>query len=204
MGKIILIGSILVWAMSVFPLNIKYSKNYPTEIKRVESLYATFKTDAVESDKRLLEKKEIAAINKLQSAKHAERTEKSYMGIIGKAVAPFFAPLGIDWRGGVALITGFVAKEIVVSTLGVLHAVKEEAEPDALKNALSSSGMTPLSAFSMMIFVLLYLPCLATTSAIRRETGSYKWMFFSIAYSTAMAWMMSFIVYQGGKLFGFS
>jgi len=204
MGKIILIGSIVVWAMSVFPLNIKYSKNYPSEIKRVESLYATLKSNADEFDKRLLEKKETAAIGKLQSAERAERTEKSYMGIIGKAAAPFFAPLGIDWRGGVALITGFVAKEIVVSTLGVLHAVKEEAEHDALKNALSSSGMTALSGFSMMIFVLLYLPCLATAAAIRRETGSYKWMFFSIVYSTAMAWMMSFIVYQGGKFIGFT
>ena len=99
---------------------------------------------------------------------------------MGKFVAPLFAPLGIDWRGGIALLTGFVAKEIVVSTLGVLYAVGDEEESEALTNALQTSGMTPLSALSMMVFVLLYLPCLATTAAIKRETGSYKWMFFSV------------------------
>ena len=75
---------------------------------------------------------------------------------------------------------------------------------EALRNALKTSGMTPLSALSMMVFVLLYLPCLASIAAIRRETGSYKWMSFSIAYSTTVAWIMSFIVYQGGKLLGYA
>jgi ferrous iron transport protein B len=97
-----------------------------------------------------------------------------------------------------------VAKEIVVSTLGVLHAVGNEDDSEALKNALQASGMTPLSALSMMVFVLLYLPCLATTAAIRRETGSYKWMFFSIAYSTSIAWIMALVVYQGGKFLGYT
>jgi ferrous iron transport protein B len=115
-----------------------------------------------------------------------------------------FAPLGIDWRGGVSLLSGFIAKEIVVSTLGVLHATGEEDDEDALETALVESGMTPLSALSMMVFVLLYLPCLATTTAIRRETGSTRWMLFSIAYSTAVAWGMAFLVYQGGRLLGFN
>jgi ferrous iron transport protein B len=130
--------------------------------------------------------------------------EKSLMGQMGKLIAPVFAPLGIDWRGGVALLTGFVAKEIVVSTLGVLHAVGGQHESEALKGALLASGMTPLSALSMMVFVLLYLPCLATTMAIKKETGSYKWMFFSITYSTSMAWLMAFLVYQGGHLLGYT
>ena len=97
-----------------------------------------------------------------------------------------------------------VAKEIVVSTMGVLYAVDEEEPSDALRKALRKSGMTPLSALSMMVFVLLYLPCLATVTAIRRETGSVKWMLFSILYSTSLAWIMSFSVYQAGRLFGFS
>ena len=80
---------------------------------------------------------------------------------MGTAIAPFFHPLGIDWKGGVALLTGFVAKEIVVSTLGVLYATDDASDPDALQKALLASNFTPLSAFSMMIFVLLYLPCLA-------------------------------------------
>ena len=144
------------------------------------------------------------ALLALEKAKQAEHAEKSLIGRMGKIFAPLFAPLGIDWRGGVALLTGFVAKEIVVSTLGVLYAVGDEEESEALNNALQTSGMTPLSALSMMVFVLLYLPCLATTAAIKRETGSYKWMFFSIAYSTSTAWIFALIVYQGGKLLGYS
>jgi ferrous iron transport protein B len=115
-----------------------------------------------------------------------------------------FEPLGIDWRGGVSLISGFVAKEIVVSTLGVLYATGEGEEEGALEKALVETGMTPLAALSMMVFVLLYLPCLATTAAVRRETGSYRWMFFSIGYSTSVAWVTAFLVFQGGRLLGFS
>ena len=123
------------------------------------------------------------------------------MGIIGKAIAPVFAPLGIDWRGGVSLLAGFVAKEIVVSTLGVLHAVDEEGS-EALREALKTSGMTALGAFSMMIFVLLYIPCIATVATIRKETNSIKWTLFSIGYTTMVAWLMAFIVYNGGRLIG--
>ena len=125
------------------------------------------------------------------------------MGRIGKTIAPVFQPIGIDWKGGVALLTGFVAKEIVVSTLGVLYAVDEASEPEALEKALRDSNMRPLTAFTMMVFVLLYLPCLATVAAIRRETGSIKWMAFSIVYTTTAAWVVSLVVYQGGKLLGF-
>ena len=125
------------------------------------------------------------------------------MGIIGKAIAPVFAPLGIDWRGGVSLLAGFVAKEIVVSTLGVLHAVDEEGS-EALREALKTSGMTALGAFSMMIFVLLYIPCIATVATIRKETNSIKWTLFSIGYTTMVAWLMAFIVYNGGRLLGFT
>jgi ferrous iron transport protein B len=134
----------------------------------------------------------------------AELTRNSFIGQLGRLIEPAFMPLGIDWRSGVALLSGFVAKEIVVSTLGVLHAVGDSAGEDALGNALAEAGMTPLSALSMMVFVLLYLPCLATTTSIRRETGSYRWMFFSIGYSTSLAWTMAFVVYQGGRLLGFS
>jgi len=204
MGGIILIGSIVVWVLSSFPRNIQYSIDYKKEINKIKSSYSKLKSKADPSAIRLLESMEADELSKLRMAQRAERAEKSYMGHLGRAIAPVFSPLGIDWRGGVALLTGFVAKEIVVSTIGILHAVKGEAEPEALKNALSAAGMTSLSALAMMIFVLLYLPCLATTTAIRRETGSYKWMFLSIGYSTGIAWLAAFMVYQGGKLLGFT
>ena len=85
----------------------------------------------------------------------------------------------------------------------MLHAAGESDEEGALGQALIAAGMTHLSALSMMVFVLLYLPCLATTAAIRRETST-RWMLFSIGYSTAVAWGMAFVVYQGGRLLGFS
>ena len=204
MGKVILIGSIIIWALSVFPKNISYTIDYDSKINELTASYETELEAADQVLKPQIALEKDAALLTVQKARQAEHAEKSFIGRMGKMAAPLFAPLGIDWRGGVALLTGFVAKEIVVSTLGVLHAVGDEDTPEALAKALRSTGMTPLSALSMMVFVLLYLPCLASIAAIRRETGSYKWMSFSIAYSTTVAWIMAFIVYQGGKLLGYA
>ena len=203
MGKVILVGSIIIWALSAFPRNISYSVDYDSKINKLNASYEDKLESAGQSAKPQLAKEKNAALFAVEKARQAEHAEKSFIGRIGKISAPLFAPLGIDWRGGVALLTGFVAKEIVVSTLGVLHAVGDENASEALANALRAAGMTPLSALSMMVFVLLYLPCLASIAAIRRETGSYKWMSFSIAYSTMVAWIMAFFVYQGGKLLGY-
>lgn len=203
MGGIILVGSVVIWSLSSFPRQIEYSRDYPAEKNTLTIEYqarfdkASSKPEIVE-----LETQYNARIQNLDRQNDAERISQSYMGKIGRVIAPFFAPLGIDWRGGVALLTGFVAKEIVVSTLGVLYAAGGSNQEAALLHALSTGGLTALSALSMMVFVLLYLPCLATVIAIRRETGSYKWMLFSIAYSTGMAWIMAFSVYQIGSLFG--
>jgi len=199
MGGIILIGSVVVWALSAFPRNTDYSFDYNGEIEKIKASYET-RIKSGNFDNKILKKNKDADVLEIARAQRAEQVEKSFMGRIGKTISPLFSPIGIDWRGGVALLTGFVAKEIVVSTMAVLHAAEEES--DALKNALLSSGMTPLSALSMMIFVLLYLPCLATVAAIKRETGSFKWMFFSITYNTSIAWFAAFSVYQGGKLLG--
>jgi ferrous iron transport protein B len=104
----------------------------------------------------------------------------------------------------VAVLTGFVAKEIVVSTLGVLYAAGADAneESEALRRSLRASGMTPLGAYALMAFVLIYIPCLATVAVIRRETNSWKWTGFSIGYSLVLAWMVSFLIYQGGRVLG--
>jgi ferrous iron transport protein B len=110
----------------------------------------------------------------------------------------------MDWRGSVAVLTGFVAKEIVVSTMGVLYAAgaDEHEKSEVLKVALKKSNMTPLSAYAMMAFVLIYVPCVATVAVIRRETNSWKWTLFSITYSSILAWLVAFLIYQGGKVFG--
>jgi ferrous iron transport protein B len=204
MGGIILVGSVVVWCLTAFPRQVSFTMDYDAEIERIEQAYQSFQPAPGTELLAKIQGKKDQEIQQLKTAQAAERAEKSLMGRIGMAVAPFFEPLGIEWKGGVALLTGFVAKEIVVSTLGVLYAADEASEPDALKKALLASNFTPLSAFSMMVFVLLYMPCLATVAAIRRETRSMRWMFFSIFYTTSVAWIMAFLVYQGGKILGFA
>ncbi|MEW6672449.1 MAG: ferrous iron transport protein B [Thermodesulfobacteriota bacterium] len=202
MAGVILVGSIVVWTLSAFPRNDTYSRDYPAEIQAIKTAYSSRITAVGDSEKNRLLLERDAALSGVLKAKKAEQAERSYMGRIGKACEPVFAPLGIDWRGSVALITGFFAKEIVVSTLGILYVAGEE--PEALQNALLSSGMTPLAAFAMMVFVLLYVPCLATIATIRKESGSTKWTIVSIVYSTLVAWLAAFAVYQGGRLIGLS
>jgi ferrous iron transport protein B len=202
MGGIIFIGSIIIWTLSSFPKNIEYSTDYTIKMEAAKQ-HLEEQTPLVREDGLRKLKQEYEKETKdLKRKMRTETTEKSYIGYIGKFMAPFFAPIGIDWRGSVALLTGFVAKEIVVSTMGVLYAVEDD-ESDALKHALKESGMTPLSALGMMFFVLLYVPCLATIATIRKETRSWKWALFSVAYSTLLAWGVAFAIYQGGMLLGF-
>jgi len=128
----------------------------------------------------------------------------SILGQIGKVIAPVFAPLGFgDWKSSVALITGFVAKEVVVTTLGILHGVGEIGEEDAAQLIpILQSTFTPLSAYAFMAFTLLYVPCIAAFAAIRREMNSRKWTLFAVTYQILFAWLVAFIIYQGGRLLG--
>jgi ferrous iron transport protein B len=129
-------------------------------------------------------------------------SEASYAGMLGKALEPLFAPLGFDWKIVVALIFGFIAKEIVVGSLGVLYGVGEDE--GALTESLQADPtFTPLSSLGLMIFTLVYVPCVATVGVIKQETGSWKWTLFSVFYSTGLAWLLAFIVYNGGKLLGY-
>ncbi|MGD8960819.1 MAG: ferrous iron transport protein B, partial [Desulfobacteraceae bacterium] len=204
MGGIILAGAVVVWFLTAFPRQIDYSADYAAQAERVDAAFSQRLLEAPAEERAALETERRAALARIESAREVERIEKSYIGRIGRALEPVFAPIGISWRGGVALLTGFVAKEIVISTMGVLHAVDSADEGADLQAALHRAGMTPLSALAMMVFVLLYLPCLATIAAIRRETGSLRWMAFSIVYSTSLAWLAAFGVWQGGRLLGFS
>ncbi|MFH0997926.1 MAG: ferrous iron transport protein B [Pseudomonadota bacterium] len=201
MGNIILIGSVIIWALSAFPRNITYSKDFTLEIEKLQQKGSEDRQASADPAARItLEKETAASIDAIKRIMKAEKIENSYMGRMGKMIEPVFSPLGIDWRGSVALLSGFVAKEIVVSTMGILYVAEGDKDSEALRTALLSSGMTPLSAISMLVFVLLYLPCLATMAAIRRELRSWKWLLFSIGYSTCLAWVMAFLVFQVGKL----
>ncbi len=127
----------------------------------------------------------------------AEQQENSYIGQIGKAVEPVIEPLGFDWKLGIGLISGVGAKELVVSTLGVLYTNEEDVENVNLSNRIP---ITPLAALAYMLFVLIYFPCIATLAAIKQESGSWKWALLAAAYTPVLAWCIAFVVYQLGNL----
>lgn len=138
-----------------------------------------------------------------------QQLENSYMGMIGKTIEPVLAPCGMDWKQSVSVLTGLAAKEVVASTMGVLYSANEtEAEQvdigsddGALRISKSiRNNMTPLSAMSMLIFVLLYMPCLASIIAIKGESGKWKWALFVVVYTIALAWVSSTLVFQLGSL----
>ncbi len=128
----------------------------------------------------------------------AQQQENSYIGRIGKVIEPAIEPLGFDWKLGIGILSGVGAKELVVSSLGVLYADDAEADQTTLAQRLP---ITPLVAYGYMVFILLYFPCVATLAAIRQEAGGWKWAAFAAAYTTILAWIMSFAVYQIGGLF---
>ncbi|MBM3496939.1 MAG: ferrous iron transporter B, partial [Armatimonadetes bacterium] len=126
----------------------------------------------------------------------------SFAGRIGALTEPLIRPLGFGRNEGVALLSGFLAKEIVVSTMGVLYGLGAEADTTALGRAIAAGPLTPLAGYAFMAFVLIYSPCLAAVAAIRRETGSWRWAAASVGYLTALAWIVAFVIYQGGRLLG--
>ncbi len=181
MGTIILIGSMVVWFLSSYPANKTDDTSHDKKGGvATEDIYEapTSETDAPVVDKG---------------------GEISYLESIGHSISPIFVPLGFPWEGSVALLSGFVAKEIVVSTFGVIYGKEEDT---SIGKSMMEAGWTQVSAYAFMVFVLLYTPCLATVFVIRKETGSSGWAAFSVSYSLVLAWIMAFVVYRGGMLLG--
>ena len=174
MGGIILVASIIVWALGYFPHN--------------------------------------------DDMPHAQQQEQSYIGRMGKAIEPVFSPQGFNWKLDVSLLAGVGAKEIVASSIGVLYSGDDEIDDDdddfsedtefsddsekytRLRQAMLRDGISPLAAYAYLIFILLYFPCVATIVAIKNETGSWHWALFAAGYTTAVAWIISALVYQIGTL----
>ena len=198
MGGVILLGSVAIWILSAFPREVPFSRDYDAEIDRLQARHREREDSTAPS--AALERQ----IGDLKAARESERIEASYIGRIGKAMEPVFRPLQFDWRNGVALLTGFVAKEIVVSTMGVLYQVgaEEGEKTEGLVQALRKSEMPPRVAYAFMAFVLIYTPCLGTVAVIRRETNSWKWTAFSIGYAIVLAWVVAFCIVRGGQWLG--
>jgi ferrous iron transport protein B len=139
---------------------------------------------------------------------HEMHLYNSYIGKIGRSLSPVFSPLGFDWKQTVAIIAGISGKEVIVSTLGVLYTGgnNEKDLKDALKHAKKNDGspaFTKWSALAFLVFVLLYFPCIATISTVYKETGSWFWPIFMIFYTTVLAWIAAFAVFNlGGLLWG--
>lgn len=126
--------------------------------------------------------------------------DESFLAAIGGIFAPVLAPIGFGtWQAGASLITGFLAKEAIISSMNIIYFVPDEAS----LQGLLANQFTPLSAYSFMAFILLYIPCLATTATIYKETGSKKWTAFAMGYALVIAYLLSLVIYQGGKLLGF-
>lgn len=186
---IILVGSIIIWFLQAFPQNVELSIDYSAEQSRIEQQVSAGKAQE-------------QALAELANAQAAEEQEKRYLGQIGRTIQPIFEPLGFDWKGSIALLTGFVAKEIVVSTFGVLYNTGDDVDEESmsLREAMAGS-MAPEVALAFMVFTLLYMPCLATIAVIRRETQSAGWTLFSIAMGLGIAWIMAWVVVRVAGLF---
>jgi ferrous iron transport protein B len=129
-----------------------------------------------------------------------QQQEHSYLGIIGKTIEPALRPCGFDWKMGVGLISGAGAKELVASTMGILYGNNADSDSSHISANMRADGITSLGAFCYLLFVLIYFPCIATISAIKNESGHWKWALFAAGYTTLLAWCVSFIVYQIGGL----
>ncbi|TWH46676.1 ferrous iron transport protein B [Sporomusa sp. KB1] len=150
-----------------------------------------------------LEQEKQSETEKIDKEQAGEKLAKSYAGQIGKTIEPVIQPLGFDWKIGVSLVSAMAAKEVLVSTLGTIYNVGEVDEDDStsLQEALAADpAFSPLVAYCLMIFTLIYSPCLAALAVLRRETNSWKWTAFSFCYSTVLAWIITLAVYQVGMM----
>ena len=197
----ILFASILIWALGYYPRNVEFSVNYDQQIEQVNNRAELDETVRAQQ------------ISAIELNKESERQEQSYIGRLGHFIEPVIQPLGFDWKMGVSILTGLAAKEIVVSTMGILYQADHEADEtsetliDKIREQEYTSGVkkgekvfSPLVAFGFMLFILIYFPCVAVIAAIKKE-ADWKWAAFTMAYTTAMAWLISFGVYQIGSWF---
>ncbi|MFC2107336.1 ferrous iron transport protein B [Bacteroidota bacterium] len=209
MGGTILIASLLIWLLGYFPRNLELAENYNILIEETNKKYQNeISTSSDQDTQNLLIKERDSIIYTYEAQKNFMHQKQSYIGRFGKFIEPAIAPLGFDWRMGVSLTAGIAAKEIVVSTLGVLYQSNENSNKsliDKLKEDKqspdgSTSKMTPIIALTFMIFILLYVPCIAVLTVIKKETGSWKWSVFLAVYTTFLAWTISFLFYQIASL----
>lgn len=204
-GSVILIAVIIIWVLGYFPQESTNTVQYQNQI---QALNINLQQAPANKDTTLI----INQIQEIENDLISEQLKESYLGRIGQAVEPLIRPLGFDWRMGIALLSGAAAKEVVVGTMGVILQLNSSIEDeDRLKTELQNMTFdhgkkqgqkvfSPLVAFGFLIFVLIYFPCVGVISVIAKESGKWKWAIFSAVYTTGLAWLAAFLIYQIGSL----
>jgi ferrous iron transport protein B len=191
MGGVVLVFTVIVWALGTFPRAHAPIEEYQREVTQIEA------NESLSTEAKAEAREELAG------ERDAHLLRATYLARIGGFLEPAVAPLGFEWQEAVSLLTGFVAKEIIVSSMGVMYAVGDnaDAESEALRHRIAEH-FTPLTGVAFMMFVLLYTPCLVAFVTIIRELHDWRWSLFSLSYQIALAWGVAFLVYQGGRLVG--
>jgi len=198
-GTVIMAVTIVLWGLLSYPQELELSRDFAAEGVRIEAAALSPQARA-------------EALEALAAEESAERLRASYAGRLGRLLEPLIAPLGFDWKIGIGLVGSLAAREVLVSTLGVVYGVGEADEEsvslrESLRNERRPDGSrvyTPLVGISLMVFFVLACQCMATLAVVRRETNSWRWPLFMFAYMTSLAWIGSLVVYQGGSWLGFS
>lgn len=189
-GTVILGCTVVLWALLAFPREVA-----PTpELVTMRSAATTAEQ-----------------VERVEAAEQSHRLRESYGGRLGQALEPVIAPLGFDWKIGVGLVGAFAAREVFVSTMGVVHGVGSDADEESvplrerIRGEVRADGTpryTPLVGLSLMVFIALSAQCMSTLAVVKRESGGWKWPAFLFAYMTLLAWVTSILVYQGGRALG--
>ena len=197
-GTIILLGVIIIWALEYFPRTTESTAGFEKQIEQIKS-------------SELPEVQKVEHITEVNHAMESDRLINSYLGRTGKLIQPIMSPLGFDWKMSIAVVAGLPAKEIVVSTMGVLYQTQDGETTinlqQKLQNEVHQIGKhkgeavfsTP-AALAFIIFILIYFPCIGVVATIKNESGSWKWAAFSVFYTTALAWVSAFVTYNIGML----
>ena len=203
-GSIILIASIGMWALLSFPRTSAVEQAVTARLEATEAALAT----APPAEAPALAEQR----TRLQYEAAAAQAQNSFAGRIGRWIEPAIQPLGFDWKIGIGIVGAFAAREVFVSTMGVVYGVGEvEDDTRSLREKMWGDSwpdgrrvFTPLVCLSLMVFFALACQCMSTLAVVRRETGNWLWPGFMFAYMTALAWATSFLIYQGGRLLGFT
>ncbi len=203
-GTVILTCTVVLWFLLSFPREVTLERDYAAEAAAVDAAVEAGAHDEAWRDDRL---------SALAAEESGDRLRASWGGRLGHAIEPVIAPLGFDWKIGVGLVGAFAAREVFVSTMGVVYGMGEEVDEetvplrDRLRHETWPDGRrvyTPLVGLSLMVFFALAAQCMSTLAVVKRETSSYRWPVFLFTYMTVLAWVASFCVYQGGRLLGYA